>query len=152
MISTLLVHSVYCITGVAAVSAPLLAHHPRTITAMLLELDDKLLHCVCWLVDGPKRDEVEPFEIMDALSEYGGLLHVLSQARLMTGIAIEASKQQPGDEAARMRRHSRELWRAVTLCFLSPSAYAHRVAVILAEMAAIVETVRIQCDSLEEGV
>jgi hypothetical protein len=129
-------------------STLLVSRHPRELNAMVAQLDEDLLNQVSWLADGPERENVLPFEIMDAIGGRRGLLRLLQQARLMTGITSEAKKMgAQGPELDGMRAKQRKLWRAVGLAMLWPSAQAQKVASIAADMAAGLEDALIQIDA-----
>lgn len=146
--TTILSTSVGGVTIAAAIALPFMMRAPRTVEEMIESLDEELLHRLAWFADGPKRDTVEAFEIMEAMNGRMGLFRLLNQARLMTGITIEALK--PGGSPAivlGMRRLRWALWRAVAGCLLSPSVHAYKVAMIASEMAALQETVLIEFDA-----
>lgn len=144
-------HSVLCVTAVGAASLPFAVLRAQTIEQMKDKLDHDLLHNASWMAYGPKRHDVRAFEIMDSLGGRKGLLHILGQARLITGICGEATKLRwARAEVEDLKQKRRELWRSVGLCLLLPSRHAHSVARIVADMAASLDSVLIEIDAARD--
>lgn len=144
--------STYLFTGVSLSGVAVLGFLSRSscsISDLVSELDEELIQHVVWMANGPKRDEIMAFEIMDAIGGRGGLVHLLQQARLMTGITAEAKKDGvPESVVATMRRKRRALWRVGLLCMLLPRAHAHRLAKLFSEMAETLEDILIAVDGV----
>lgn len=146
--SNVLGAAVACVCIAAVSVLPFIARAPRSVEDMIQSLDEDLLHRLAWFADGPRRDSVEAFEIVEAMGGRLGLFRILRQARLMTGITIEALKPASAPETiTEMRRLRWALWRAAFGCLLSPSAEAYKIAMIVAEMASLQETALIEFDS-----
>lgn len=119
------------------------ARRAKTIADLESQLDPKMQHGLCALVDAANWQRTTDEYAWHAVLEFGGRRHLLSQARLMLALMIEKSKESGEDSAvsameAKLGQITR-LWQRDWRFLLMPSMNAHLCVDLYTDMCSIWE-------------
>lgn len=138
----------FLMASIPLATAGLLAHvarHAKTIADLESQLDPRMQHRLCCLVDASNWQRTTDEYAWHAILELGGRRHLLAQARLMFALTVEKSKDSGREEEVaameaklvQLDRLMRRDWRSL----LMPSIHAHLCIELFTDMCAIWEEI-----------
>lgn len=121
------------------------ARRAKTIADLESQLDARLQHRLCTLVDAANWQRTTDEYAWEAILELGGRRHLISQARLLFALTVEKSKD--AEDAAALSAMEAKLGQLVRLMkrdwrfLLMPSMHAHLCVELYTDMCGIWEEI-----------